>query len=183
ARPALHDYARTRMIPRVPTVGIIGASAVTGAELLRLCAAHPALDVRVAAGVAQAGRRAAARCPSLAAAYGDLPLEKYVADRCDGLDLVFLALPHGASQQIVPELLGRVGAIVDLAADFRLRDPAAYPRWYGEEHAHPELLETFAYGLPELFRDPIAGATRGAAPGRYVTAAARAAAPRRPRGG
>src|SRR5690606_40115355 len=139
--------------------------------------------VRLATGDSQAGRAVADLYPSLAAAHGDLPLEKYDADRCDGLDLVFLALPHGESQKIVPELLGRVGAVVDLAADFRLRDPAAYPRWYGEEHAHPELLETFAYGLPELFRDPIAGATRGAAPGRYVTAAARAAAPRRPRGG
>nr|MBO2502986.1 N-acetyl-gamma-glutamyl-phosphate reductase [Thermoanaerobacterales bacterium] len=114
------------MISRVPTVGIIGASGFTGAELLRLCAAHPALDVRVATGDSQAGRRVADLYPSLAAAYGDLPLEKYDADRCDGLDLVFLALPHGASQQVVPELLGRVGAIVDLAADFRLRDPAAY---------------------------------------------------------
>jgi len=165
------------MISRVPTVGIIGASGFTGAELLRLCAAHPALDVRVATGDSQAGRRVADLYPSLAAAYGDLPLEKYDADRCDGLDLVFLALPHGASQQVVPELLGRVGAIVDLAADFRLRDPAAYPRWYGEEHAHPELLETFAYGLPELFRDQIAGATRVAAPGCYVTAAVLALAP------
>ena len=66
--------------------------------------------------------------------------------------MVFLALPHGESQRLVPELRDRVGLIVDLAADFRLRDPALYPTWYGEAHAAPELLAEFVYGLPELFR-------------------------------
>ena len=159
------------------TVGIIGASGFTGAELLRLCAQHPGLDVRVATGDSQAGTRVAELYPGLAAAYPALAFEKYDVDRCDGLDLVFLGLPHGASQQVVPEIAGRVGRIVDLAADFRLRDPALYPTWYGEEHAHPELLGTFAYGLPELFRDRIVGAERVAAPGCYVTTAVLALAP------
>ena len=70
----------------------------------------------------------------------------------DGLDLVFLALPHGESQKLVPELDGRVGRIVDLAADFRLKDADLYPTWYGEAHTCPERLADFAYGLPELFR-------------------------------
>src|SRR5690606_37195867 len=86
-------------------------------------------------------------------------------------------LPHGASQQVVPELLGRVGALVDLGADFRLRDPDLYPRWYGEAHSRPDLLDSFVYGLPELFRADIAGATRVAAPGCYVTTAVMALAP------
>ena len=159
------------------SVGIIGASGFTGAELLRLCAQHPDLDVRLATGDTQAGARVADLYPSLAAGYPSSSFEKYDPDRCDGLDLVFLGLPHGASQDVVPELAGRVGAIVDLAADFRLRDPALYPVWYGEEHAHPELLDSFAYGLPELFRGDIAGATRVAAPGCYVTAAVLALAP------
>lgn len=159
------------------SVGIIGASGFTGAELLRLGAQHPHLDVRLATGDTQAGSRVADVYPSLAAGYPALTFEKYDADRCDGLDLVFLGLPHGASQDVVPELAGRVGRIVDLAADFRLRDPDLYPRWYGEEHAHPELLESFVYGLPELFRDRIAGATRVAAPGCYVTTAVLALAP------
>jgi N-acetyl-gamma-glutamyl-phosphate reductase len=161
----------------VTSVGIIGASGYLGAELLRLCASHPDLDVRLATGDSQAGTRVGELYPSLAAAYGDLAFAKYEAEACDGLALAFLALPHGASQDVVPEIEGRVGAVVDLAADFRLRDPALYPVWYGEEHSHPELLAGFAYGLPELFRAEVAGATRVAAPGCYVTAAVLALAP------
>src|SRR4029450_10272436 len=148
-----------------------------GAELLRLSASHPRLDVRLATGDSQAGARVAELYPHLAAACGDLAFAKYEADACDGLDLVFLALPHGASQDVVPEVAGRVGALIDLAADFRLQDPALYPRWYGEDHTPPELLADFAYGLPELFRADIAGATRVAAPGCYVTTAVLALAP------
>ena len=94
-----------------------------------------------------------------------------------GLDLVFLGLPHGASQAIVPELVGKVGHLVDLAADFRLQDASLYPQWYGEAHTAPELLPDFAYGLPELFRDEIKGAAHVATPGCYPTAAALALAP------
>ena len=133
--------------------------------------------MRVATGDTQAGSRVADLYPSLAGGYPDLAFEKYDPDACDGLDLVFLGLPHGASQDVVPELAGRVGHVVDLAADFRLRDPGLYPRWYGDEHAHPELLDDFVYGLPELFRDRIAGATHVAAPGCYVTTAVLALAP------
>jgi N-acetyl-gamma-glutamyl-phosphate reductase len=161
----------------VTTVGIIGASGYTGAELLRLLAQHPHLDVRVATGDSQAGTRVADLYPSLAGAYPDLVFDKYDAAACDGLDLVFLGLPHGASQDVVAELDGRVGRIVDLAADFRLRDPGLYPRWYGEEHTRPELIDRFVYGLPELFRERIAGATHIAAPGCYVTTAVLALAP------
>jgi N-acetyl-gamma-glutamyl-phosphate reductase len=161
----------------VTSVGIIGASGFTGAELLRLCTQHPALDVRLATGDTQAGTPVADLYPSLAAAYHGLVFEKFDPDRCDGLDLVFLGLPHGASQSVVPELTGRVGALVDLAADFRLRDAALYPTWYGEEHTQPDLLATFTYGLPELYRAAIAGADRVAAPGCYVTTSVLALAP------
>lgn len=158
-------------------VGIVGASGYTGAELLRLCAAHPELSVEVATGDSQAGTAVADLYPSLAAAYGDLVFEPYTESLTDGLDLVFLGLPHGASQAIVPELLDRVPHVVDLAADFRLHDPALYPRWYGVEHAAPELLERFVYGLPELFRAQLAGAAAIAVPGCYPTAANLALAP------
>lgn len=158
-------------------VGIIGASGFTGAELLRLCSQHPHFDVHLATGDSQAGSRVAQLYPHLGASYPDLELATFDADACDGLDLAFLGLPHGASQDVVPEIVGRVGAVVDLAADFRLREAALYPVWYGSEHAQPHLLGEFAYGLPELFRGDIAGATKVAAPGCYVTAALLALAP------
>ena len=158
-------------------VGIIGASGYTGAELLRLLAGHPELDVAYATGDTQAGTAVAELYPSLAAAYGDLRFDAYDPAAASGLDLVFLGLPHGQSQKLVPGLRGTVGHIVDLAGDFRLRDAALYPQWYGETHDAPELLGDFAYGLPELFRDPLRGAELVAAPGCYPTAAALALAP------
>jgi N-acetyl-gamma-glutamyl-phosphate reductase len=158
-------------------VGIVGASGFTGVELLRLAAQHPQLDVQLATGDTQAGTRAADLYPSLAGAYPSLVFAGYDAAALAGLDLVFLALPHGASQAIVPELVGKVGHLVDLAADFRLQDPALYPQWYGEDHTAPELLPDFAYGLPELFREEIQAQAHVAAPGCYPTAAALALAP------
>lgn len=158
-------------------IGIVGASGFTGAELLRLAAQHPDLDVQLATGDTQAGTRAAELYPSLAAAYPSLMFTSYDADALAGLDLVFLGLPHGASQAIVPELVGKVGHLVDLAADFRLKDPSLYPQWYGEAHTAPELLPDFAYGLPELFRDEILGKAHVAVPGCYPTAASLALAP------
>ncbi len=158
-------------------VGIVGASGFTGAELLRLVAGHPELEVRVATGDTQAGTRVADLYPGLAGAHPDLVFTAYDPAAVAGLDVVFLGLPHGASQAIVPGLLGTVGHVVDLAADFRLQDPALYPQWYGEAHTAPELLPQFAYGLPELFRDEIKGATHVATPGCYPTAAALALAP------
>jgi N-acetyl-gamma-glutamyl-phosphate reductase len=113
----------------------------------------------------------------LAAAYPGLLYEEQDPDRLDGLDLVFCALPHGESQRIVPALRGRVGVVVDLAADFRLREPSLYPEWYGEEHAAPDLLAEAAYGLPELFRAQLPGARLVAAAGCYPTAAGLALAP------
>lgn len=159
------------------SVGIVGASGFTGAELLRLLDGHPELEVARVTGDTAAGTAVADAYPSLAARYGRLTYEAYDPDALAGLDLVFLALPHGHSQRIVPELRGKVGHVVDLAADFRLPDPAAYPVWYGEEHAAPELLADFAYGLPELFRDRLRGAELVAVPGCYPTAASLALAP------
>lgn len=159
------------------SVGIVGASGYTGAELLRIAAGHPELDVKVATADTQAGTCIGDLYPNLSAAYGAVAFEGYDSESVRGLDLVFLSLPHGASQAILPDLLGKVGTIVDLSADFRLRDPALYPTWYGQEHSRPELLDEFVYGLPELFRDEIREARAIAAPGCYVTAALLALAP------
>ncbi|MHB8328254.1 MAG: N-acetyl-gamma-glutamyl-phosphate reductase [Acidimicrobiales bacterium] len=154
-------------------VGIVGASGITGAQLLRLIAG----DVVVAGADTQAGQPIGALYPSLAAAYPSLGFTTAGPDDLDGLDVVFLALPHGESQRIAPDLVDRVGVLVDLSADFRLRDPAAYPHWYGHHHAAPELLGRFAYGLPELFAADLVGARLVSAPGCYPTAAALALAP------
>ena len=150
-------------------VGIIGASGYTGAELLRLLAAHPGFEVAFATGDSQAGTRAASLYPSLAAAYGDLVFDTWSPDLLDGVDLVFLGLPHGASQALMPILVDRVAHVVDLAADFRLHDASLYPTWYGEPHACPELLGRFTYGLPELFPDEVRAARHVAVPGCYPT--------------
>ena len=158
-------------------VGIAGASGYTGAELLRLLSAHPAFEVGVAAAHSHAGLPVGGHTPSLRAAYPGLAYADTTADAFDGLDLVFCALPHGESQKFVPQLRGRVGHIVDLAADFRLKDASLYPQWYGEEHGAPELLARAAYGLPELFRDELRDATLVAAAGCYPTSAGLALAP------
>lgn len=158
-------------------VGVFGASGYAGAELLRLIAGHPSLEVEVATADSQAGGRIAELYPSLARAYPDQVLTAADPAAADGLDLVFLALPHGASQDIVPELRKRAGTVVDLAADFRLRDPALYPQWYGAEHRCPELLPEAARGIPELFPEDLPAATLIASAGCYPTAAALALAP------
>ena len=158
---------------------ILGASGFGGAELLRLCAGHPDLDVVAASGDAQAGALVADAYPSLAAAYPDL---RYVPTAMGaavdaGAELVFCALPHGASQTVVPHLRDHAKVIVDLAADFRLKDASLYPEWYGEAHSCPELIKEAVFGIPELFRDQLVGAGLVAAAGCYVTAASLALAP------
>ncbi len=162
---------------RVTRIGIIGASGFTGAELLRLLSAHPGFELAFATGDTQAGTRVAELYPSLAAAYPDLAFVPWHLDLLADVELVFLGLPHGASQAIVPGLVDAGVKVVDLAADFRLTDPDDYPRWYGEAHAAPHLLDRFTYGLPELFRDDLAGADLVAVPGCYPTAANLALAP------
>jgi N-acetyl-gamma-glutamyl-phosphate reductase len=159
------------------SVGVLGASGYAGSELLRLAATHPELDVRLAGADSQAGTRVADLYPNLAAAYPDLVFTDAGVDDCAGLDLVFLGLPHGVSQSLVPQLRGRVQWIIDAAADFRLKDPSLYETWYDQEHPAPELLAQAAYGIPELFRDELHGADLVAVAGCYPTGAALALAP------
>ena len=157
-------------------VGIVGASGYTGAELLRLLAGHPELDVVYATADSNAGSAATALYPGLAAVYGDLEFATFDPAAVEGLDVVVVALPHGASQGLVPGLVGRVGHVVDLGADFRL--PAArYEEWYGEAHTAPDLIDGFGFGMVELFRDEVATRTHVAAPGCYPTASSLALAP------
>ena len=156
---------------------VLGASGYAGAELLRLLAGHPEFEVTYATGDSAVGSLVADTYPHLAAAYPDLVFEAIDVDQTAAHDVVFLALPHGASGSVVPELIGRVDGIIDLGADFRLKDPALYPEWYGETHPAPELLDAFAHGIPELFRDEIVAKRLVAAAGCYPTAAALGLAP------
>ncbi len=158
-------------------VGIIGASGYTGAELLRLCAAHPDVEVVCATGDSQAGTLASVLYPSLAAAYPNLVFEEFSADRFVGLDAVFLGVPHEAALEMAPHLVGKVGVVIDLSAAYRLKDSSMYPTWYGFEHTQPELLAQAVYGLPELYRSQLVGAKLIATPGCYVTAASLALTP------
>ena len=158
-------------------VGIVGASGFTGAELLRICAAHPSFDVVAATGDTKAGTLVADLYPSLAAAYPEMTFAPTGPKATEGCEVVFLGLPHGASQELVPTMLETTDLIVDLGADFRLRDPDLYPAWYGEVHGSPQLLAEAAYGLPELFGPALGGARLVASPGCYPTAAALALAP------
>jgi len=159
-------------------VAILGASGFVGAELLRLIAGHPGLAPGPLFADSQAGLAVADVHPHLALAYPDAifervssPAEGGVIARLSGCRLLFAALPHGESQKIAPALLEAGMRLVDLGADFRLDDAAAYQRWYKEPHAAPELLGRFVYGIPELNRAAIAGAGAVAAAGCYPTAA------------
>lgn len=159
------------MAMQMISVAVLGASGFAGAELLRLCAGHPGLRPARLFASSQAGLPLAAVHPHLAPAYPEIRLEAYAPERLEGVDLVFAALPHGQSQAIVPDILSRNIAVVDLGADFRLSDPAHYRLWYGEAHRAPELLPHFVYGLPEMNRAALCGARAVAAPGCYPTAA------------
>ncbi|MEZ5322997.1 MAG: N-acetyl-gamma-glutamyl-phosphate reductase [Microthrixaceae bacterium] len=166
----------------ITRIGVIGASGFAGSEVLRLASAHPNLELAWATGDSQAGVPVRDLYPSLSAAVGDMRFVPYNPELAEEVDAVVLALPHGMSQDLVARLDGRVRWIIDLAADFRLRDAADYDRWYHAPHHRPDLLARFTYGLPELYRDEIAGASLVAAPGCYPTAAILALAPLRSAG-
>ena len=147
---------------------ILGASGYTGADLVRLLSLHPEVEIRALTANAHAGKPLGAVYPHLG--YLDLPDLVTVAEvDWSGLDVVFCALPHATTQQIVKTLPKDLKTI-DLSADFRLEDPATYAAWYGHEHYAPELQSEAVYGLPELYREQIAAGRLIACPGCYPTA-------------
>jgi len=154
---------------------VVGGSGYTGAELLRLLTGHPEVEVVVVTADSNVGASVGELFPSLAAAY-DLTYAPLDPADLAGLDVVFLALPHGQSQTVARALVDSVGHVVDLGADFRLPH-TDYETWYHEEHTAPDLLDRFAFGLPELYRAEIGAARHVAAPGCYPTTAALALAP------
>ncbi len=161
---------------------VIGGSGYTGAELLRLLAGHPELEVSRVTASSNAGARVSDVYPALRAAYDGMVYEELDLDAVgEGTDVVFVALPHGESQRHAAGLLERVAHVVDIGADFRLPGDG-YATWYGRAHSSPELLGQFAYGLPELFRDEIREFAHVANPGCYPTVANLALAPAMARG-
>jgi N-acetyl-gamma-glutamyl-phosphate reductase len=150
---------------------ILGASGFVGAELLRLMSGHPSLVPARLFGDSQAGQALDAVHPQLALAYPGMSVERFSPEALEDIDLVFAALPHGHSQRVAAEIIRRDIALVDLGADFRLDKASDYQRWYGETHEAPDLLGRFVYGLPEYYRDEIAGSRTVAAPGCYPTSA------------
>jgi len=157
-------------------VAVIGASGYTGVELLRLLAGHPQVTVSCVTSRQQAGQSLAEVFPSLAGVY-DLTFEALEPAALAGrADLVFTAVPHQAAMAMVPELLAAGCKVVDLSADYRLRDAAVYAEWY-ETHQTPELLAEAVYGLPELYREQVRPARLVANPGCYPTSIALALTP------
>ena len=159
------------------SVGILGGSGYVGAELLRICAMHPEFKVVYATGDSQAGSLASSLYPSLTSVYPNLIFDEYSLEATLKCDVVFLALPHEASLEIVPQLLGKVRLVVDCSAAFRLKDASLYPTWYGFDHTQPAALKSAVYGLPELYRSELKQAKLIATPGCYVTAASLALTP------
>src|SRR5438105_504963 len=145
-------------------IGIVGASGYTGAELLRLLATHPELDVAWATGDTQAGNRVAAVYPSLAAAYPTLTFSRYDASAADGLDLVFCGLPHGESQQLMPELRKRVGPGVGALHPAPGSDDPRHPGHLLRASAPRDVDGGPARAVPRaLRRGAVRGRVRGAA--------------------
>lgn len=150
-------------------VAIVGGTGYTGVELLRLLVQHPQVELAVITSRGDAGRPVSDLFPSLSGRL-DLAFCEVDVRALATCDVVFFATPNGVAMQQVPTLLDAGARVIDLAADFRLRDPAAWERWYGMPHACPQFLEEAVYGLPELNRERIAGAHLIANPGCYPTA-------------
>ncbi|MFV1956231.1 MAG: N-acetyl-gamma-glutamyl-phosphate reductase [bacterium] len=148
------------------TVGIIGATGYTGMELIRILLKHPKAELAYATSRRWSGQAISDVMPHLYSAR-DLVLAGFDAkEAASAAELFFVCLPHGESMNISADLYGRGKKVIDLSADFRLRDPAVFGEWYGE-HTQPELLSEAVYGLPELYREEIGDATLIANPGCY----------------
>jgi N-acetyl-gamma-glutamyl-phosphate/LysW-gamma-L-alpha-aminoadipyl-6-phosphate reductase len=134
---------------------IVGASGYAGGELFRLLLAHPEVEVTQITSETYAGQYAHFVHPNLR---GHTDLRFIPPTQLGSCDLLFLAMPHGQAMKRIEEFAGMAERVVDLSADFRLRNPTDYAKWYEHEHPHPEWLEKFVYGLPELHREEMVGA-------------------------
>ena len=150
-------------------VGIVGGTGYTGAELLRIFAQHPQARVQVLTSRAEAGKRVDAFYPNLRG-HCDLSYSTPDVTALKQCDAVFFATPHGTAMQMAPELVATGVKVIDLSADFRLKDTAQFKHWYKLEHSAPELLKEAVYGLPEIHRAEIRKARVIGNPGCHATA-------------
>ena len=141
--------------PMMIDVGIVGGTGYTGVELLRLLAQHPQARVSAITSRKDAGTRVADMFPSLRRRYDALEFVEPDKAALKDCRIVFFATPHGVAMAQARELVGAGVKIIDLAADFRLRDPAVFERWYKMPHSCPDLLAESVYGLPEVNREAI----------------------------
>jgi N-acetyl-gamma-glutamyl-phosphate reductase len=153
---------------------IVGGSCYTGGELARILCRHPKISLEAMTSRQNAGTKVSQVMPYLEG-FVDLSFDEKLGD--DKYDLVFVAAPHGASMEVVPDLLRRGLRVIDLSGDYRLADPALYRKWYGLEHKDVANLGSSVYGIPELFPERIAGARLLANPGCYPTCSSLGLAP------
>jgi N-acetyl-gamma-glutamyl-phosphate reductase len=153
----------------VVKVGIVGGTGYTGVELLRLLAQHPQVEIAAITSRTEAGMPVSKMFPNLRGRV-DLPFSEPSLDVLGACDVVFFATPHGVAMKQTPELLARGVKVIDLAADFRLKDLTTFEKWYGMPHSCPEVLEESVYGLPEVNREAIKKARVVGNPGCYPTA-------------
>jgi N-acetyl-gamma-glutamyl-phosphate reductase len=161
-------------VPTKAKIGVLGASGYTGAELVRLLLGHPRAEIALLTADRRAGQEMRQVFPQFAPfALPRLTSIEGLDWRAADLDLIFCALPHATTQKVVNQIFAALPSakVVDLSADFRLADPAAYARWYGHEHHAPELQPRAVYGLVEVYRDAIRRAQLVANPGCYTTCA------------
>lgn len=151
-------------------VGIVGGTGYTGVELLRLLALHPQAQVAVITSRSEAGLSVADLYPNLRGHYDELRFSVPDVATLGACDVVFFATPHGVAHALAGELLAAGTRVIDLSADFRLRDADEWSRWYGQPHGAVELLDEAVYGLPEVNRQAIRSARLIAVPGCYPTA-------------
>ena len=150
-------------------VAVVGATGYTGLELIRLLSFHPLVEVEVVTSESYSGKLLSQVFPGMKGIC-DKELVPFDPDRVvEGVDVVFVCLPHGSSMEATKALVERGAKVIDLSGDFRMRDIPTYEKWYKVIHVAPDLVKEAAYGIPELFRDEISSARLVANPGCYAT--------------
>ncbi|KZY63458.1 MULTISPECIES: N-acetyl-gamma-glutamyl-phosphate reductase [unclassified Oleiphilus] len=149
--------------------GIVGATGYTGSELLRILVGHPHVEVHAVCSRSDAGRPVVEMFPNLRG-FLNIDFCEPSAENLKGCDVIFFATPHGVAQAMMSDVLASGARVIDLSADFRIKDQALWEKWYQQAHNSPELIDEAVYGLPEVNRDKIADTRLLACPGCYPTA-------------